>query len=296
MIDNHTVNWLDETTWDYKCLAGSAKSVFSVNPKTNLTFQDCEISDVRYRPDSFVLLANSGFNLIRTYVLRTDTVLGFIKVKDGSSVPSVLTIEDSLITGMNRDHPYKPSSRTDTGFLISSVQMDIVIRRTTFRDNLVLEPGGTDHRALINVQVRRLELANLLFERCTGALDIAVIKSNFLTTLDNVRVSGHFAYTMILNMRSSNGTNLVMRNCSFIDNHSAEGIVGGLFKTVDSLVVKNNRIMGSTLYTVILGLAGPVINITNCIIEGNGPLTHPLPSFGLIITYHKGSLMTMALQ
>lgn len=303
VIDHYKVNTSDSTyeEWQAKC---GPSSVFQVLPGAVLTFDSCDILDIRYRPYSFISLNESSLILINSNIQRMEATAGFIRV-EGVLFSSV-SISSCYVTGLNRDHAYNPDIRTDSGFLFNSetFALNLSISNSIFEDNLVQETL-LDSAGFIDVASFSLEIIDSQFLRCTGGLAFNLLAGAPQVSIRNVTFQEIYGINYVLFVGTTEPCEATMRECRFIDNLSYGSIVQGALNQ-DRMLYHNNRVL-KNYQQYVFYFEGSEKSITNSVFIDNGAFDWTFEAYwadyfldkGLIndngLTAEKAELQTTSL-
>lgn len=291
VIDHHVVNPNDSgyAEWQEKCGALAEQNVFQVYPGAELTFEGCDVLDIRFRPSSFVLILDSTLVLARTNIRRMDAAAAFISAK--GSTKSVLIIASCYVTGLNRDHSYNPSFSTDAPFLTTlGTQLNLTISNSSFEDNLLQENNNLGGQGFIGVDAHNLDLTDSSFLRCRGTIIILFAWQDVQGHINNVTFQAMSSNYSMLILYSMSSSTITLTNCSFIDNQS----VGSTFYAYGNIVqnkmlYRNNRIIHN-YHQGICEVVGAVNHITNSVFKNNGAYDSTVEAFWADYYVEKGLL------
>lgn len=274
VIDDHVVNLDEPMYWMYqtRCNWGSFSNAFEVFETGKLSFEGSSLTDMRSRWPSFVYVSGS-LTIRQTNIERMDTSDAFIR----SGRRSFILIEDSVLTGLNRDHAYSPTLISDTGLLAGRAV--VTVRRSRFEDNLVLESSFKRSPALISV-FNTLEIEDTQFRRCTGTMEVTMSLN-----LTNVLFEAHFARSVVL----LSYENTMLTRCQFIANHSIRNMLNAAFTVIDSSLFINNRAIGTTGDSLIVFRTNTPV-VTNCTFEANGALDSSFKDYWSVYYLGQGLL------
>ena len=269
VIDHHVVDTSVPEYWEWQAKCGTLDNtaVFQVLPGAELTFEDCELLDIRYSPSSFVSLSNSSLVFTSTKIKRMNAAVAFLLLEENTR--NSVTLTSCYVTGLNRDYAYAPDLSLGTSFLFSMNlgRVSLIVSNSTFEDNLVYDPFYT--YAFVYVELLDLQLTDSTFFRGNGGLFFMCAEAQqrhiINVTFRSMFTNGGVFYVWLMDDAY---LTITMTACSFIDNHSPDPIVNGPF-IQDKMLYRNNRVMGN--YNLpIFEFRGFFENITNSVFDNNG--------------------------
>lgn len=291
VIEHHYVDILDASYLETleKCLYGAGTNLFVLNSGATLTFQDSALIDLRYMMDSVVTLQGGSLQLIRVNVSRI--AAGGIVIFIESDSECFLTLEDSYVNGLNRDHVYATDMLPQGGFLASSSPVSLVITGSTFRENLPVGQYLETLSLLIFATTSYLQVNNTLFANCIGVVWLEHIGSK-PSGFSNVTFYRHFA-TVVLYLVGQYPSALSITNCQFVNSQGIVAVFYGIIASMHSTVFRNNCLLGEydvTLTKFVGSEVNTPLSIINCTFENNGPFHSSYSAYWADYYLEKGLL------
>lgn len=270
VIDHHEVNpsGLAYEEWQAKCGA-SKLNVFKVSPGSVLSFEGCDLLDIRFRPISFVNLLQSTLVLTHTTIQRMDADMGFIYTETNTN--NTLVIVSCYVTDLNRDHALSDFN-PNGGLFINIYLSQLIISNSVFEDNISYAEDLFFGVLYMSITITdNFEMTDSYFLRGIGSILIWLGEEAVSGHINNVTFQSVFSYSSVLKIYSPYGVLISLTNCSFIDNQSNYPIFFGYGGFVQNrMLYRNNRIMQSLGQSVCY-LVGNHQLITDCMFENNGP-------------------------